>query len=263
MKFRKIQMYNKAFILIVFFIFNSFLNGQAQSLSAKDIVKKADDKSRGLTSQGEMTMTIVRPTWTRSITMKSWGKGTSYALILVTSPAKDKGQVFLKIKTEMWNWVPSIEKMIKIPPSMMMQSWMGSDFTNDDLVKESSIVIDYTHRLLSQETVREQRCYKIEMIPLPDAAVTWGKVIVWITVEGFNEWKVEYYDEDMKLINVMNAFDIRKMGDREIPVKLEIIPVENSNNKTILETKSVKFNEPIDDGFFSQQNMKKLSQTTR
>jgi len=256
-------MIKKAFLLIFLFTFSSIVIANAQTLTAKEIIQKADDKSRGLTSQGEMTMTIVRPTWTRSMTMKSWGKGTNYAMILITAPAKDKGQVFLKIKTDMRNWIPSIDKMIKIPPSMMMQSWMGSDFTNDDLVKESSIITDYTHKLLTKETLREQMCYKIELIPLPDAAVTWGKVIVWITVEGFNEWKVEYYDEDMKLINVMNAFDIRKMGDREIPVRLEIIPVEKPNEKTILETKSIIFNQKIDDGFFSQQNTKRLSQSAK
>jgi hypothetical protein len=256
-------MIKKLALIYLFFLFFTALNSAAQTLTAKEIIKKADDKSRGVTSQGEMTMTIVRPTWTRSITMKSWQKGTDYSLILITSPAKDKGQVFLKIKTDMWNWVPSIEKMIKIPPSMMMQSWMGSDFTNDDLVKESSVITDYTHQLLGQELVREQMCYKIELIPLPEAAVTWGKVVVWITVEGYNQWKVEYYDEDMKLINIMNAFDVRKMGDRELPVKLEIIPVDKSNNKTILETKSVVYDRPISDDFFSQQNMKKLSQTTK
>lgn len=256
-------MIKKTFLMIVFFTFSIFINVGAQILTAKEIVKKADDKSRGLTSQGEMVMIIVRPTWTRSVTLKSWQKGTNYSMILINAPAKDKGQVFLKIKTDMWNWVPSIEKMIKIPPSMMMQSWMGSDFTNDDLVKESSVITDYTHQLIGQETVRGHKCYKVELIPLADAAVTWGKVIVWITVDGFDQWKVEYYDQDMKLINVMNASDIRKMGDREIPTKLEIIPVENTNNKTVLETKSIVFNQPIDDGFFSQQNMKRLSQSSK
>jgi hypothetical protein len=249
--------------LFLFVTFYATINLEGQTLTAKEIVKKADDKSRGLTSQGEMTMTIVRPAWTRSVSMKSWQKGSKYALILITSPAKDKGQVFLKIKTDMWNWFPSIDKMIKIPPSMMMQSWMGSDFTNDDLVRESSIVNDYTHKLLGKEIIRDQNCYEIELTPLPEAAVTWGKVICWITVEGFNQWKVEYYDEDMKLINVMNASEIRKMGNRELPVKLEIIPTDNPNNKTFLETKSVVFDKPIDDNFFSQQNMKKLSQTTK
>jgi hypothetical protein len=256
-------MINKIFLLLVLFSFKALFDAGAQTLTAKEIVKKADDKSRGLTSQGEMVMTIVRPTWTRSVTLKSWQKGAVFSLILITSPAAEKGQAFLKIKTDMWNWVPSIEKMIKIPPSMMLQSWMGSDFMNDDLVKESSSVTDYTHLLLGQESVREQMCYKVEMTPLPDAAVTWGKVIIWITIEGFNQWKVEYYDEDMKLINVMNAFNILKMGDREIPTILEIIPAENSRNKTILETKSVVFNQPIDNGFFSQQNMKRLSQTQK
>jgi hypothetical protein len=250
---------------IILFLFVLTISGNlhAQNLSAKEIVKKADDKSRGQSSQGEMTMTIIRPTWTRSITMKSWGKGTQYALILITSPAKDKGQVFLKIKTDMWNWVPSIDKMIKIPPSMMMQSWMGSDFTNDDLVRESSVVSDYDHKMLGQENVRDQQCYKIEMIPHPDAPVTWGKVIVWITTKGFDTWKAEYYDEDMKLINTMNASNIKKMGDREIPVRLEITPKENANNRTVMETKSLVFDKPISDSFFSQQNMRKLSQSTR
>ena len=255
-------MLRSAAILILLFVFAN-PDVRAQNLTAKEIVKKADDKSRGLTSQGEMTMTIIRPTWTRSITMKSWAKGSAYSLILITSPAKDKGQVFLKIKTDMWNWVPSIDKMIKIPPSMMMQSWMGSDFTNDDLVRESSIVTDYEHTLMGQESVRDQLCYKIQLIPHPEAAVTWGKVIAWITTKGFDTWKVEYYDEDMKLINVMNASNIKRVGNREIPVKLEITPMENINNKTVLETKTLLFDKPISDDFFSQQNMRKLSQTTK
>ena len=256
-------MIKKTLLLMVLFTFSSLINAGAQTLTAKEIIKKADDKGRGLTSRGEMVMTIIRPTWTRSVTLKSWQKGSNYSIILITDPAKDKGQVFLKIKTDMWNWVPAIDKMIKIPPSMMLQSWMGSDFTNDDLVKESSILTDYTHQLIGQETVRDLKCYKIELIPLPNAAVTWGKVIVWITVDEFDEWMVEYYDQDMKLINVMNAFNIRKMSDRKIPTKLEIIPVENINNKTVLDTKSVVFNQPIDDRFFSQQNMKKLSQSLK
>jgi len=230
----------------------------SQELTAKEIIQKTDEKSRGLSSQGEMTMTIVRPEWKRSVTMKYWSKGTDYSLILITAPAKDKGQVFLKRKTEMWNWMPSIDKMIKIPPSMMLQSWMGSDFTNDDLVRQSSIVTDYTHKLLGKEKLRDQDCYKIELIPLPDAAVVWGKVIMWITTNGFNLWKAEYYDEDMKLVNIENAFDIKKMGDREIPAKMEIVPVGKPGTKTILEMKNMLFNVPINDNFFTQQNMKKV-----
>jgi hypothetical protein len=243
-------------ILICFYAFPQKV--YSQELTAREIIKKADEKGRGITNQGTMTLTIVRPDWTRSITMKSWSKGTEYSLIYITAPAKEKGQVFLKRQKDMWNWVPSIERMIKIPPSMMMQSWMGSDFTNDDLVKESSIVVDYTQKLAGRENVRGMDCYKIELIPLPDAAVTWGKVITWITVKGFNQWKAEYYDEDMELVNQMNAFDIKTMGDREIATRLEIEPLNKKGNKTILEINSSVFNKPIPDSFFSQQNMKSV-----
>lgn len=230
----------------------------SQDLTAKEIVKKADEKSRGVSSEGEMTMTVIRPDWTRSVSMKSWSKGTEYSIILITAPAKDKGSVFLKRKKDMWNWVPSIDKMIKIPPSMMMQSWMGSDFTNDDLVKESSIVVDYTHKLIGKENIRGLNCYKIELTPLPDAPVTWGKIIVWISVDNYLQLKIEYYDEDMKLVNVMNGCDVKKLGDRELPTRLEIMPMNKKGNKTVLEINNMVFNKPVDDAFFSQQSMKKV-----
>jgi len=234
------------------------VSATGQTLSAKEIVIKADEKSRGNSSQGEMTMTVVRPDWSRSVSMKVWSKGSEYALILITAPPKEKGQVFLKRETEMWNWVPSIDKMVKIPPSMMLQSWMGSDFTNDDLVKQSSIVTDYTHKLLGKEKIRGVDCYKIELTPLPAAAVVWGKIISWITMDGFDQWRTESYDEDMDLVNIENAFDIRRMGDRSIPSHIEIEPVGKKGQKTILEMTHMTFNQPINESFFSQQNMKKV-----
>jgi outer membrane lipoprotein-sorting protein len=231
----------------------------SQELTAKEIIARADEKSRGLSSQGEMTMSIVRPNWSRTVSLKTWSKGTDYSIILITAPAKEKGQVFLKRKNEMWNWVPSIDKMIKIPPSMMMQSWMGSDFTNDDLVKQSSIVVDYTHKLLGKEIVRGQECYKLELVPLPDASVVWGKIITWITVKGLDLWRSEYYDEDMVLVNEENAYDIKRMGDREIPTRMEMEPVNKKGNKTLLMINSIRFNISIEESFFSQQNMKKVN----
>jgi outer membrane lipoprotein-sorting protein len=152
---------------------------------AREIVKRADERAKGKTSEAVMTIQIVRPSWTREMSMKTWTKGNELALILLTAPAKDKGTVFLKRKKEVWNWIPAIERNIKLPPSMMSQSWMGTDFTNDDLVKEASIVEDYNHSIIGEETLQERSCYKIEMIPKPEAAVVWGKIILWIDKKDF------------------------------------------------------------------------------
>src|SRR5665811_2343069 len=216
----------------ILFLLFGLIASIANAQDIKEIIRQADEKFRGNSSQGEMTMIIERPTWSREVTMKSWSLGNEYSLIYITEPAKEKGQVFLKRQKEMWNWVPNIERVIKVPPSMMMQSWMGSDFTNDDLVKESSLVVDYTQKLIGKEKVRDHECYKIELVPLPDAAVTWGKIILWITIEGFNQWEAEYYDEASNLVNVMNASNIKRMGDREIPSRLEIVPVNKKGNNT-------------------------------
>jgi len=239
--------------VLIFMVLPGFIKAQ----DALEIIKKVDQKMRGNYSYQEMEMKIVRPDWERSVTMKSWTKGTTYALILITAPAKEKGQVFLKRDKEMWNWVPSIERMIKIPPSMMMQSWMGSDFTNDDLVRESSIVVDYEHNYLGEEDINGITCWKLELDPKPEAPVVWGKIISWVDKE-YNQLKVEYYDEDGYLVNIMNQNDIRKMDDREIPTHLEMIPADEEGKKTVINILSASFDDPIPENFFSQQNMQRV-----
>jgi outer membrane lipoprotein-sorting protein len=226
---------------------------------AREIIKKADEKMQGEeTSQSTMTMTIVRPTWQREVTFKSWTKGRDHSLALVTAPAKEAGQTFLKRETEMWNWNPTINRLIKLPPSMMSQGWMGSDFSNDDLLKESSIVVDYTHKIIGQEEIDGWDCYKIELIPLEDAAVVWGKIFKWIAKEEYLQMKSEYYDEDDYLIKTELAYDMKTMGGRLIPSKFELIPEEEEGHKTMVVMDDIKFNEPIPDSFFSQQNMKRV-----
>jgi outer membrane lipoprotein-sorting protein len=229
----------------------------SKAQDAVEIIKMVDKKMRGDYSFQELEMKIIRPEWERSIRMKSWSKGTVYSLILITSPAKEKGQVFLKRDKEMWNWVPSIERMIKIPPSMMMQSWMGSDFTNDDLVKESSIVVDYEHSYLGEEPVNGTSCWKLQLEPKPEAPVVWGKIIAWID-KSYNQPKVEYYDEDGYLVNIMLQSDIKLMDDREIPTHWEMIPADEEGKKTVINLLSATFNDPIPDSFFSQQNMQRV-----
>ena len=247
----------KTKLLLFIFTLGAFI-ANAQQVDVKEIVKQADEKFRGQSSQGTLTMTIQRPTWSRTISMKNWTLGTQYSLIYITEPAKERGQVFLKRGNEMWNWVPSIERMIKIPPSMMMQSWMGSDFTNDDLVKESSLVKDYDPTLLGQETLEGYNCYKIQLIPHEDAAVVWGKIIMWVSDKDFLWLKGEYYDEDNDLVNTEILSDIKKMDDRIMPTHLEMIPEDKPGQKTIMIFENIKFNVKLDESFFSQQNMKRI-----
>jgi outer membrane lipoprotein-sorting protein len=190
--------------------------------------------------------------------MKSWSKGTEYYLIYITDPARDKGQVFMKRGQDMWNWMPGINRMIKLPPSMMGQSWMGSDFTNDDLVRMNSIIEDFTHKIIGSEVIAGYDCYIIELIPKPEAAVVWGKIKLWISKDDYYELKGEYYDEDGGLVNTMLSSEIKQMGDRKLPAKMVMSPVDKPGNQTILEMIDVVFNQPIDDDFFSQQNMKNV-----
>jgi outer membrane lipoprotein-sorting protein len=228
-------------------------------MNAKEIVREAEDQWRGEQSSiNRMTMKIIRPTWERTIKMKNWIKGRDYALTLITAPASEKGQTFLKRGNEMWHWMPSIGRLIKLPPSMMSQGWMGSDYTNDDILKESSIVVDYNHTLAGEEEVNGSMCYKIRMIPKENAAVVWGKVITWISKEHFNQLKAEYYDEDGELVRTELLSEVKNVDNRMIPTHIEVIPEDEEGKKTVLELNEARFNRNITDGFFSQQNMKRV-----
>lgn len=224
---------------------------------AREIVRIANEKFSGeMSSTGTMSMTIVRPTWERTVTFKSWSKGTEYSLTLITGPARDKGQTFLKRGNEMWIWNPTISRLTKLPPSMMSQGWMGSDYTNDDILKESSVVSDYTHEIIGEEEIEGRPCYKIKLTAKEDAAVTWGSQIRWIDKKDYLFIRSELYDEDDYLIRTEIGSDIKIMDGRLIPTRLELIPAEEEGNRTIVVFESLEFNKPVDDSFFSQQNMK-------
>ena len=229
-----------------------------QNLTAKEIVQKMDDNAFGGRLKSTMKMTIIRPTWTRTMALKSWADGDDYSLILITAPAREKGISYLKRAKEMWNFQPSIDRTVKMPPSMMMQSWMGSDFKNDDLVRQSSIVEDYTHKLLGKETIDGRECYKIEMIPDEDAPVVWGKVIIWIDVKDFLNLKTEHYDEDNDLVDTILGKDVQKMGGRTLPARMVLLPADETGHKTIMEYQSIEFDTKFEDRFFSTQNMKRV-----
>lgn len=227
--------------------------------NATEIIKKADAKMQGeKSSYSEMTMKIVRPTWERTISFKSWTKGTEMSLVLITGPANDKGQSFLKIKREMWNWNPTISRIIKLPPSMLSQGWMGSDFTNDDLLNQSSIVVDYNHSIVLEEDVSGRKCWKILLTPKENAPVVWGKIFMWIDQEEFMQLKSEYYDEDEYLVKTEIGKDIKTFDGRLLPASFELIPADEDGHKTVVTMNKIEFNPELSDSFFSQQNMKRL-----
>jgi len=248
------KMLQKLLILLPISLASFSLNGQ----DAKEIIRQADNKMQGLSNKAEMRMTIVRPEWKREITMKSWAKGRDFSLILITAPARDRGTATLKRQKELWNWQPSIDRTIKLPPSMMLQSWMGSDFTNDDLVRESSIVNDYAHELAADTLINGLDCYKIIMIPKPDAPVVWGKLVVYIEKIELNQLLIYYYDEDGYLVNTMTLSEIKNMDGRNIPTRLEMVPTEEPENMTIIEYLDLEFDIDISENFFSLQNMKRV-----
>jgi outer membrane lipoprotein-sorting protein len=228
------------------------------SQSGEDIIRKSEEKLRGkTTSQSDMTVTTIRPTWQREMSLKSWSKGTDYSLTLITSPAKEKGIAFLKRKKEVWNWMPSIERTIKMPPSMMSQSWMGTDLKNDDLVRESSAIKDYTHSIVGDSTILNRACWKIELIPLPEAAVVWGKVIVFVDQGDYVQMLTQFFDEDGYLVNTMVANEIKVLGGQLLATRLEVIPADESGHKTVMQFNSIIFDQPISDRFFTTQYMKR------
>ena len=246
-------------IVTILFLMLCLAGGIGQELTPREIIKKADEKFNGEnTSISLMAMTIVRPTWERTLEFKNWTSESDFALTLITAPAKEKGQSFLKRNNEMWNWNPTISRLIKLPPSMMSQGWMGSDFTNDDILRESSVVEDYDHTIVGEEEIAGRLCYKIRMVAKEEAAVIWGSQIRWIDKQDFLFLKSELYDEDDYLIRTETGSEIKSMDGRLIPTRIELIPAEEEGHKTLIEIRSIEFNTPIADNFFSQQNMKRV-----
>lgn len=230
----------------------------SQSLSPQEIVEKAYYNERSDMANLTMTIAVVRPSWSRELVAKTWAMGPDYGMMLITGPAKDQGVSFLRIKSEGWNWLPTIERVVKISPSQMSQSWMGSDFSNEDLLKEASIVYDYQHELLGEESWEGTLCYKIQAIPEESAAVVWGKKIIWIGKEDLLERKTENYDEEGTLISTLRKSDIKTIGGKPIPTKLAMVPHQKEGYQTVVTVSEGNFSASLDERFFTQQNMKKL-----
>lgn len=213
---------------------------------------------RGDTSYAEMVMKIERPRYEREVAMRAWLKGTDYSLILITAPARDEGTAYLMRQRDIWHYDPRIDRTTRLPSSMMSQSWMDSDFTNDDLIRDSHLVDDYNHDILRTETYEGRQSYVIEMVPKPDAPIVWGKVLMWICRDDYLQLRAEHYDQRGELVNTMKLDKIKPFDNREVPSRVTVIPAGKDNERTILTYRQIEFNIDIDEGFFTRSNMQRL-----
>ena len=225
--------------------------------SSTNIIKKIEDNLNGKSAYMKISMKVTTKRTTRKITMQSYSIGSKKSFIKILYPKKDKGITFLKLNNTMWQYVPRIEKIIKIPASMMLQSWMGSDFSNDDLVKESSLSDDYRHKIINESN----NSYIIKLIPTQDAAVVWGKINMEISKKYFLPLKVEYFDEDNKIVRILYYKNIKKLSDRYYPTLWEMIPrsEEKIGHKTTIIVEEAVFNKDVKESYFTKRALKRYS----
>jgi outer membrane lipoprotein-sorting protein len=225
--------------------------------SARDIIDRVDRLLRGESSRGIATMEVVTEHWERSITMEVWSLGTEYSLVRVTSPAKEAGTATLKARDDIWNYLPKVDRVIKIPASMMMGSWMGSHFTNDDLVKESRLVEDYDIEIAFEGTRDGTAVWEFRLTPKPDAPVVWGRVEYRVRKADFMPLWARYYDEDGNLVRTLEFSDFRKMGGRLVPAVMNMYPEDKPGERTTIRYQELEFDVDLDASFFSLQSLRR------
>ena len=225
--------------------------------SALEIIRRSEDLMRGESAAGSYKLTIVRPGWQRILEFDSWVEGTERSFILINSPAKERGVTFLKLGREMWQYVPRINRTVKLPPSMMMQSWMGSGFTNDDLVRSSSLVEDYEHTLLGTVETDQGEAWHIELKTRPEAPVAWDRMLMWIRTADDLPVKAEFFNERGELVRTIAHDDFREVGGRTLPTRMELTETRFADRKTILQIEDMTFDASIDPEVFTQRNLRR------
>jgi hypothetical protein len=229
----------------------------ASAIEVNELIQHIDKLWRGNTSHANMTMTVKTRRYQRTMTMEAWSRGSEYSLVVIRKPIKDRGIATLKVVDNIWNYLPKINRVTKVPSSMMSGSWMGSHFTNDDLVKESTFEDDYTSSI-SFEGVRDGiKIYEITSIPKPDAAVVWGKVVTVMDQKNLSPQHALYFDEEGVLIRTMTFDQPRKIDARTVPMRLILQPEDKPEESTIVIYNDIEFEVPLKERFFSLQNLQR------
>ena len=228
-----------------------------ETITAKDILDKVDDLYRGTSSQGRMTMSVVTAHWKRTLTLEFWSKGRDKSLIRILAPLKEKGTATLRSGNEIWNYLPKVNRVIKLPSSMMSASWMGSHFTNDDLVKESRFVNDYDFRITFQGVRNGEDVVELTCIPKPEAPVVWGKVEVVVRRSDYLPTVMRYYDEKMQPARTMTFSNFKVLSGRTLPTVMLLVPADKPGEKTEVVYNEIRFDVPLNDEVFSLRNLQK------
>ena len=218
------------------------------------LLQQAFDNWRGESSETTISMTIHRPSWERSLTMKSWTRGNNYTLARFTAPAKDAGNATLKVGDQTFVFNPKLNQVVKLPASLLAQSWMGSDFSYNDLAKADNILTEYSHKIIGTVISDGHTIYAIEALPKPGAPVVWGKLEAKVRDDGILV-KQTYFDQDMRPVRTMTTDKIDLLGGRNYPVIVTMRPENKSDHWTRIETTSGKFNIQLPDFIFTRSNL--------
>ena len=228
-----------------------------QELSPREIIERVDRVLRGDSSRGVATMEVLTEHWERQVTMELVSLGTDYSLVRVLSPAREAGTATLMADDDIWNYLPKVDRTIKIPASMMAGSWMGSHFTNDDLVKESQLIEDYEISLTFDGERDGTTVWEFRLTPYPEAAVVWGHVDYQVRQDDYMPLWARYYDEDGALARTMVFSDFTDLGGRVVPAVMEMRPADKPNEHTTVIYESLEFDIDVDESFFSLQRLQR------
>jgi len=229
----------------------------AAQQTAREIVDRVDQLLRGRSSHGTVTMEVVTANWSRSLDLEIWSLGTDYALIRVLAPPKDAGTATLKSGNDLWNYLPRVDRTIKLPPSMMSSAWMGSHFTNDDLVKESRLIDDYDIAIGYEGDRDGVAVWEFVLTPKPEAPVVWGRIEEQIRQSDDMPVWARYYDERGDLARTLTFSDFRRMGGRLVPARMTVQPTDKPDESTVLQYRELAFDVGLEPSFFSLQRLQR------
>ena len=229
---------------------------QAAEPTVEELLDATDDVNRGVSSHGRMAMQVKTDRYERSLEMEVWTRGTEDSLIRILSPAKEKGMSTLKVGDNMWNYMPKIDRTMKISGAAMSGQWMGSHITNDDMVKQSRMREDYTYTLTAKPAADGTGVYRVELVPKPDAPVVWGKVVLEVRADK-QPSQIAYYDEKGALVRTMKFLDIQEMGGRLFPATLRVEPADAAGEFTEIRYTDMQFDVELEDRVFSLQSLKR------